>query len=81
MLKKVFIFPIRIYQLIISPIIGGNRACRFTPTCSHYAIDAINQFGVIKGIFYGFLRILRCNPWGPSGYDPITNKNPKHNQK
>ncbi|MFT6332226.1 MAG: putative membrane protein insertion efficiency factor [Lentimonas sp.] len=74
MLKKVFIFPIRIYQLFISPLIGGHRSCRFTPTCSSYAIDSINEFGVIKGIFRGFLRILRCNPWGGSGFDPVDNK-------
>lgn len=73
MLKKIFIFPIRLYQIFISPVIGGNRSCRFTPTCSAYTIDAIKEFGIIKGIFLGFYRILRCNPWGGHGYDPVKN--------
>ncbi|MFT5703625.1 MAG: putative membrane protein insertion efficiency factor [Rickettsiales bacterium] len=72
MFKRIFIFPIRIYQLFISPVIGGSRCCRFAPTCSQYAIDAIEQFGVIKGIFLGIKRILKCNPWGGSGYDPVS---------
>lgn len=78
MLKKIFIFPIRLYQIFISPVIGGNRACRFTPTCSAYTIDAINEFGVVKGIFFGAKRILRCNPWGGHGYDPVDNLKKKN---
>lgn len=45
--------------------------CRFTPTCSNYAIEAIERFGVLKGGYYSLKRILKCNPWGPSGYDPV----------
>ncbi len=78
MLKKIFIFPIKIYQLIISPAIGGYRSCRFTPTCSHYAIEAIEKLGIIKGLFFATLRILRCNPWGGSGYDPVHIKDNKN---
>ena len=54
--------------------------CRHTPTCSNYAIDAINEYGAVKGSFMGFKRILRCNPFGTSGYDPVIkrrNKNEK----
>jgi putative membrane protein insertion efficiency factor len=80
-IKKIFIFPIRLYQLFISPIIGGNRACRFTPTCSNYAIEAIQKFGIIKGVFVSVCRIARCNPWGGNGYDPIDRiKNHKSKQ-
>lgn len=77
MLKKIFIFPIKIYQLIISPAIGGYRSCRFTPTCSSYTIEAIEKLGVFKGLFFATLRILRCNPWGGSGYDPVNVKKNK----
>ena len=75
--KKIFIFPIRLYQLFISPIIGGNRCCRFMPTCSNYAIESIDKLGIIKGGFYAFVRIIRCNPWGGEGYDPVHRKNDK----
>ena len=73
MLKKIFIFPIRLYQIIISPIIGGNRCCRFSPSCSSYAIEAFDKLGIIKGFIATFLRIIRCNPWGGSGFDPVDN--------
>ena len=60
---------IRLYQVIISPYLGNN--CRFYPTCSNYAIEAIEKFGVLKGIRITFLRVLRCNPWGGQGHDPV----------
>jgi putative membrane protein insertion efficiency factor len=78
MLKRIFIFPIRIYQLFISPNIGGNKCCRFLPTCSNYSIEAIEKFGVSKGLFFSTLRIFRCNPWGASGYDPVIIKKRKN---
>jgi hypothetical protein len=74
MLKKIFIFPIKIYQIIISPAIGGHRCCRFMPTCSNYTIEAIEKLGIVKGLFFATLRICRCNPWGGSGYDPVSIK-------
>jgi hypothetical protein len=80
MLKRIYIFPIKIYSLIISPLIGGYKSCRFTPTCSQYAIDAIEKLGIIKGTFAAISRIIRCNPWGGSGYDPVDNKK-HHNLK
>ncbi|MCB0719121.1 MAG: membrane protein insertion efficiency factor YidD [Bacteroidetes bacterium] len=59
---------IRFYQLAISPFFPPT--CRFTPTCSEYAVQAVRQYGAIKGIILGVHRILRCNPWGGHGYDP-----------
>ena len=68
-IKYVFILPIIFYKKFISPFLPN--ACRFTPTCSEYMIEAINTFGIIKGITLGIKRILKCHPWGPSGYDPV----------
>ncbi len=69
MIKTIFVFPIKIYQKLISPFLGSS--CRFTPTCSHYAIEVIDKFGIIKGTLLSIKRILKCNPFGSSGYDPI----------
>ena len=60
---------IRAYKLGISPFIP--MACRFTPTCSEYAQEAILKYGVIKGGYLGLKRILRCHPWGGHGHDPL----------
>ena len=65
----IFITPIKIYQLFISPMLPNT--CRHLPTCSDYTIEAINEYGVLKGIIKGLNRILRCNPLGSSGYDPV----------
>ena len=59
---------IKIYQLIPGPI---HKMCRYTPTCSEYAIISIKRFGVLKGSFISIKRILRCAPWGGMGYDPV----------
>lgn len=67
--STLLILPIRFYQLAISP--HTPAACRFTPTCSQYAIEAIRKHGPIKGLGLAIWRILRCNPWGGSGYDPV----------
>tara|TARA_Y100000589_G_scaffold313790_1_gene335542 strand:- start:534 stop:749 length:216 start_codon:yes stop_codon:yes gene_type:complete len=69
MIKTIFVFPIKIYQKLISQFLGSS--CRFTPTCSHYAIEVIDKFGIIKGTLLSVKRILKCNPFGSSGYDPI----------
>lgn len=61
--------PIRFYQRYISPL--KPPTCRFTPTCSTYAIQAIRKHGPFKGLALAVWRILRCNPWGGSGYDPV----------
>ncbi len=60
---------IRIYQVTLSPYIGRN--CRYTPTCSSYGIEALKKYGAIKGGWLTFKRVLSCNPWGGSGYDPV----------
>jgi putative membrane protein insertion efficiency factor len=67
--KIVPITLVKIYQYAISPYLAP--ACRYTPTCSQYTIEAINKYGAIKGSWKGFKRICRCHPWGGSGYDPV----------
>ncbi len=71
-MKKIFICIIKIYKKTISPIISffGSH-CKYYPTCSEYAIQAIEKYGVIKGCFLGMKRILRCNPFSKGGYDPL----------
>ena len=73
MFKKVAVLPfiilVRFYQLCISPLTPA--ACRYTPTCSQYALEALRKHGVIKGGWLALRRILRCHPWGGSGYDPV----------
>ena len=64
-----FILLIRFYQKCISPL--KPPSCRFTPTCSQYAIEAIRKYGPIKGCWLAAKRIGRCHPWGGSGYDPV----------
>ena len=68
-LSKVFIGLVRFYQNCISPFTPPS--CRFTPTCSQYAIEAFQKHGPFKGLWLTIKRILRCNPWGGSGYDPV----------
>ena len=74
--KGLIIKLIRAYQLIISPYLGSN--CRFYPTCSNYAMEAIERFGVIKGLKMSTLRLLKCNPWGGSGIDMVKDKDAKN---
>ena len=57
------------YQYLISPLTPPS--CRFTPTCSHFACDALGRYGVIKGSWLSIKRIFRCNPWSAGGYDPV----------
>jgi len=66
---EVLILPVRFYQKFISPLLG-NR-CRFAPSCSRYAVDALRVHGVLRGTMLAVWRILRCNPLGRSGYDPV----------
>ncbi|MFV0246985.1 MAG: membrane protein insertion efficiency factor YidD [Mycoplasmatales bacterium] len=68
-MRKLLIYIIKLYQKYISPMLGGN--CRFMPTCSQYTIESIEKYGVFKGGYKGIKRILRCHPWGGSGYDPV----------
>ena len=68
-LKWLLLLPILFYQRCISPFTPA--ACRFTPTCSQYAKEAIQKHGPFRGLWLAIRRILRCNPWGGSGYDPV----------
>lgn len=68
----VLIVPIRLYQWIISPLLPN--ACRHTPTCSAYTIEAIQEWGPFRGIIMGIRRLSRCHPWGSSGFDPVPKK-------
>lgn len=68
-LKKIAILFVKFYQAAISPLLPNS--CRYTPTCSQYAIEAINKYGALKGSWMGLKRILRCHPWGGHGYDPV----------
>lgn len=65
---------VRFYQLAISPWLGSS--CRYSPTCSHYMIEAVNEWGPLKGFWMGLKRIGRCHPWGSDGFDPVP-ENPK----
>ena len=72
-IRKILIFPlvvlIQFYRKLISPILPDS--CRYTPTCSAYALEALRKHGLLKGFFLATRRILSCNPWGGSGYDPV----------
>ncbi|MEA3241073.1 MAG: membrane protein insertion efficiency factor YidD [Pseudomonadota bacterium] len=68
MLIRLYCLPIKIYQVLISPCMG--HSCRFVPSCSQYALDAIGRYGIILGTMKAVLRILRCNPFFPGGIDP-----------
>lgn len=72
-MSRLFVFLIKCYQAVVSPIFNlfFRGGCRFTPTCSQYTIDAVYKYGLIKGVALGTKRILRCQPWGSAGYDPI----------
>ena len=67
-----FVFLIKIYQFLISPILGKN--CRFNPTCSNYALEALKKHGLVLGMYYSIIRISKCHPWGGSGHDPVPRK-------
>jgi len=74
MARKILILPlillIKAYQWILSPMLGPNK-CRYQPTCSNYALEALRKHGLIKGAFLSAKRILSCHPWGGHGYDPV----------
>jgi uncharacterized protein len=60
---------IRLYQIALSPFIGNQ--CRFTPTCSRFALEAVEKHGAVKGGWLAIRRVLRCHPWHPGGHDPV----------
>jgi hypothetical protein len=71
-IKRGAILCIRLYQLLVSPLLGST--CRFMPSCSQYTIDAIEHRGLLRGIWLGLLRVLRCHPFHPGGYDPVRDR-------
>ena len=73
MMKKILISLVRFYQLTFSSLMGNS--CRFHPTCSEYARQAIEIHGCFKGTWLTLKRLLKCHPWGHSGYDPVPPKN------
>ena len=76
-MKRIILLAIKIYQKILSPDQGvfsrfhSVRVCRFHPTCSQYAYEAIEKHGIVRGILMGVKRIARCHPWNDVGYDPV----------
>jgi len=68
-MKRLIIWLIRGYQILISPLFPPT--CRFHPTCSHYAVEAVERFGVWRGSALAIRRVFRCHPWHPGGYDPV----------
>ena len=70
--NAIFIFPVKVYQWVISPVLPAS--CRYNPTCSNYTIQAIKEWGPIKGLWLGVKRISKCHPWGGMGDDPVPEK-------
>jgi putative membrane protein insertion efficiency factor len=69
LVREIFVLPIRFYQRFLSPFLP--KRCRFYPSCSQYALQAILRYGVFRGSFLALRRLLRCGPWHPGGYDPL----------
>lgn len=67
---RVFVAPIRAYQRVLSPVLPAR--CKYHPTCSEYAVQAVEAFGILRGSALGTWRLLRCNPWSHGGYDPVS---------
>ncbi len=63
------VLPIRLYQRLLSPLAGPR--CKYYPPCSEYAVQAISEFGILRGLSLAVWRVLRCNPWSHGGFDPI----------
>jgi uncharacterized protein len=74
LLQWLLILPVRFYQYVIAPLLP--KACRYTPTCSHYMVEAIQVWGPFQGLWLGIRRIGRCHPWGGHGYDPVPPRRP-----
>jgi putative membrane protein insertion efficiency factor len=68
--SRLGVFLIRIYQVIFSPLLGPAK-CRFCPTCSEYAVEAVERYGLVYGSYLALRRLLRCGPWSKGGWDPV----------
>jgi uncharacterized protein len=66
-MNRLALIPVRLYRLLVSPLLG--RRCKYHPSCSQYAIDAFEEFGLVRGAVLSGWRLLRCNPWSPGGVD------------
>lgn len=73
-MRRIAIFLIRGYQWLLSPVLGAN--CRFQPSCSQYAIEAIQEHGLLRGVRFALCRVGRCHPWGGAGPDPVPPRRP-----
>jgi putative membrane protein insertion efficiency factor len=67
--RRAAVLPIRLYQLAVSPLLGSR--CKFYPSCSEYAAQAVERFGILRGLVLACWRLLRCNPWSHGGFDPV----------
>jgi hypothetical protein len=67
--RSLFVLPIRAYQRLVSPLLGQH--CKYYPSCSEYAVQAVQRFGILRGLVLAGWRLLRCNPWSNGGYDPV----------
>jgi uncharacterized protein len=68
-MRRVAVLPIRAYQLLLSPLTGDR--CKYYPSCSEYAAQAISRYGILRGLVLAGWRLLRCNPWSRGGFDPV----------
>jgi putative membrane protein insertion efficiency factor len=68
-LRRVVVLPIRAYQLLLSPVVG--QRCKYYPSCSEYAAQAVQRYGILRGLVLAGWRLLRCNPWSRGGFDPV----------
>lgn len=68
-MRRVLIGLVHAYRYLISPMLGRN--CRYVPSCSEYALDALGRYGALKGSWLAIKRVSRCHPWSPGGYDPL----------
>ena len=75
---RLLALPVRAYRLVLSPWLG--HACRYQPTCSAYALEALERHGALRGGWLAARRLARCHPWGGTGYDPVPGADPEHDR-
>ena len=78
-LRGLFILPIRVYRAVLSPLVG--QRCRYYPSCSAYAEQAIREYGILRGLILAVWRVLRCNPWSAGGFDPVEDQRLFHSHQ